>query len=386
MKKISKVQTTKFYRKLVVGFSAATVLLLAIVIYYSLSKTTITIGLKPQEQSATFSVMIICADCETTSSGPVLRGTLLATEVSGSETAINTNEGSQVEAQATGTVTIYNNWSQVQPLAATTRLLTPDGILFRIRNRVDVPAGGTSENVEVYADVPGASGNIEPTTFTIPGLWAGLQDTIYAESSAPMTGGLRNAAVLTNELIGETRQALRERLIADAAAEFSSTEEAQARNQTVSTSAVTALVISEETSADAGTEVDSFTMDMSIRAVGVLFDENELMSIALDKLSDECGEDERILQHSTEDLEYSIEQYDLDTGVAHIKGTLKAGVVPRLSNGIFDRENVTGKDLHEVEAYFSNFDSVDSVNVEFSPFWVSTVPQLKDHIEIKLSE
>lgn len=385
-KEISRVKTTKFYRKLVLGFSIVTVVLLGTVIYYSISKTIITVQLNPLEQETAFSAMVICDDCETTSSGAVLRGSLLSTTVSGSETTINTNEGLLVEDQATGTVTIFNNWSQVQPLAATTRLLTPDGILFRIRERVDVPAGRKLENVEVYADLQGASGNIEPTTFTIPGLWQGLQDKIYAESTAAMTGGTRNAAVLTSNLISDARQSLRERLVADAVVEFNDSEKAQLQNITITNQAISSVILDDELSSEAGDEVDSFTIDMTIRAIGVLFDEEQLLNVGLDEITSELQADDRVIQHSSEDLTFSVEQYDLDTDVAHIKASFSALVVPRLSSNIFDRENITGKDLQEVKAYFANFDSVAEVDVTFSPFWVSKVPQLKDHIEVRLSE
>ena len=43
------------------------------------------------------------------------------------------NNGTSVDAIATGKVTLYNNRETAQPLVATTRLLTPDNILFRLK-------------------------------------------------------------------------------------------------------------------------------------------------------------------------------------------------------------------------------------------------------------
>ena len=149
----------------------------------------------------------------------------MSTTVNGTQNFTNTNRGEQAEAQATGTVTIYNSWSENQPLMATTRLLTPDGVLFRIKERVDVPAGGKIENVEVYADQPGTSGNIGPTSFTIPGLWQGLQEKIYAENSEPMTGGLRETKFITQKIISETSDVLKGELIEKAKIKLGQTEE-----------------------------------------------------------------------------------------------------------------------------------------------------------------
>jgi len=190
--KISKVQTTSFYRKILIGFSVMAVLVAALIAYFSLSKTIITVTLKPQIKSTTFTLGIRTNAAEQNSDAiEVLSGTVTTTEVKSSKTFDNPSTGDEVPAQATGTVTIYNKYTKAQPLSATTRLLAPDGTLFRIKNVVTVPAGGKVDNVAVYADQPGKSGNLDPTKFTIPGLWAGLQDKLYAESAAAMTGGTR---------------------------------------------------------------------------------------------------------------------------------------------------------------------------------------------------
>lgn len=93
------------------------------------------------------------------------------------------------EAIASGQVTLKNTSSTSQPLVATTRLLSAEGVLFRLKEGVIVPANGEIV-ADVYADQAGASGNIGPTTFTIPGLAASRQAEVYGESSAPMTGGV----------------------------------------------------------------------------------------------------------------------------------------------------------------------------------------------------
>src|SRR3989338_2595118 len=70
-----------------------------------------------------------------------------------------------VEDISTGTVKIYNNLSFAQALVATTRLLSQEGVLFRLKSAVTIPAGG-SVDAPVYADLPGVSGDIKPTRFT----------------------------------------------------------------------------------------------------------------------------------------------------------------------------------------------------------------------------
>lgn len=105
--------------------------------------------------------------------------------------------GSKTEnAAATGRVTITSTWSFEQPLVATTRLLSKEDVLFRLKDAVTVPANG-SVDADVYADVPGPSGEIGPTTFTIPGLNVTKQTLITAKSETKMTGGSRTVGTVT---------------------------------------------------------------------------------------------------------------------------------------------------------------------------------------------
>lgn len=100
----------------------------------------------------------------------------------------------QANDPAQGTVTIYNSQDKVQELIKNTRFETPDGLIFRIRDSLKVPPG-TAEapgtlTATVYADAGGATYNIGPSTFTLPGLkGSALYDKVYAKSTAAMTGG-----------------------------------------------------------------------------------------------------------------------------------------------------------------------------------------------------
>src|SRR6185369_3882277 len=99
-----------------------------------------------------------------------------------------------VSTSASGQITIYNTQSKSQKLIATTRFATTAGLIFRIHEAVTVP-GGTSAKpgtvkATVYADKPGDTYNVGPTSFTIPG-FAGtpLASQVYARSTSAMAGG-----------------------------------------------------------------------------------------------------------------------------------------------------------------------------------------------------
>ncbi len=387
--RISAIQTTRFYKKVIVGFCVGVVVVFGLILYFSFSKTIITVHLKPYDSTTEYKVIISDSTelnelAELAAGKEIVQGYLLKTNLADSATYENTAHGETIEGVAAGTVTIYNNWSQTQPLTATTRLLTPDGVLFRIKQRVDIPPGSKLENVEVYADQPGASGNIEPTTFTIPGLWEGLQDQIYAESFEPMTGGVVKAKVLTQEIITEGKRSLLDELKTKAAVDLEDIALTKYPD-TDFRKTLYPIILSESVSPAAGTISDTFTVDLEVSFIGVFYDQDETVLIGLEQLKKELSDDEEVLRYTADGLKASIESYDYDNQTAQLNIDYTASVVPRLSHPMFDRTNLTGKDEQAIKAYFSNFDEVGYIKIKFSPFWVTESPSLIDHIEIRTS-
>ncbi len=90
---------------------------------------------------------------------------------------------------ASGKITITNRQTNTQALIKNTRFETPSGLIFRVRDSVSIPAGG-SVSVTVYADEAGDKYNVGPTTFTIPGLKGSSAYTqVTAKSDEAMVGG-----------------------------------------------------------------------------------------------------------------------------------------------------------------------------------------------------
>lgn len=131
----------------------------------------------------------------TLTAGPT--GDVPFTIVSAKKTAQNAIPATgtkQASDAASGTITIYNTQGKTQPLIANTRFATDAGLIYRIHTGVTVPAGSASApgtvSATVYADKPGETYNIGPSSFTVPGL-AGTPEAsaVYARSTAPITGG-----------------------------------------------------------------------------------------------------------------------------------------------------------------------------------------------------
>jgi hypothetical protein len=100
-----------------------------------------------------------------------------------------------VDKTTSGNITIVNNSSQNQSLVATTRFLTPSGVLFRLKTATTVIAGGSTV-AEIYADNPDTLPEVQPTRLTIPGLSSTLQESIYGELKETIGGPAREASAV----------------------------------------------------------------------------------------------------------------------------------------------------------------------------------------------
>ena len=139
-------------------------------------------------------------------------------------TAVPATGEKNLEQKASGIITIYNDFNAVPlRLIKNTRFESPNGLIYRIANSVDVPPqiklNGTIKpgviDAEIYADTAGAEYNIESGLFTIPGLKNTPQFSgFYAKTKTPLTGGfdgMTKVVDVTKET--EARDTLRKGLI-----------------------------------------------------------------------------------------------------------------------------------------------------------------------------
>lgn len=132
--------------------------------------------------------------------GSAATGTIpytVVTQVFEDSSVVQASGTEQAEEKATGTVTVYNEYSD-QPvrLIKNTRFQSPTGLIYRIPASVDVPGrkGTTpgSVSVTVFADQTGPDYNIGATDkFTLPGLKGTPEmfEKVYAKSTQAFTGG-----------------------------------------------------------------------------------------------------------------------------------------------------------------------------------------------------
>lgn len=368
--------------KVVAAFVILVGVMVLFVIYFSFSKTIITIQLKPQHVTASEAFRV--SEVPDASSPSSIAGQILRVQLAQQKTYQGDIASSEiVDAKAHGTATIINQYSSAQPLVATTRLLSDDGVLFRTKESVRVPAGGRVE-VEVEADEPGKAGEIDASRFTIVALWPGLQSKIYGESSKPMIEGTLQKRIITAETLQQAKEQLIAETYQQALNQLSHEIEVNHPNQTLVSEATKREVLNETASVEAQTEASSFEVSVEVAATTVLFDVPTVRDRLNQTLKENLPDHLELVDLETTQLAYEMSDVNVQSKTASLKVTATGSGLPKLSAPMFDRQPITNLDKQSIRAYFLEFDEVENVDVKFQPFWVVRSPTLIDHIEIQL--
>lgn len=291
----------------------------------------------------------------------------------------------EIEGVAKGEVEIINHSNQNQILVKTTRLLSPEGVLFRLANRVIVPAQGKIK-ASVYADKPGQTGEIGPTRFSIPGLSPDLQKLIYAESKEKMRGGIKKIGTVTEKDITEIKSALEESLNQEAE------EKAQAMLKEKLGEIIGWKIILGDKSleitseAKPNEEISEFKTMGKLKISLLAVKEIELFTLAKSLLEKNVPSDKKLKDVDRKSLKYTIKTLVLKEKKAEMEIKMKGTTVIKENSSLFDFEKIKGRGKKEIKNYLEQYKEIEEVKIKFYPFWKNKAPEKKEMIIIKIYE
>lgn len=212
-----------------------------------------------------------------------------------------------VDSVATGQVTLFNNTATDQPLVATTRLLSEEDVLFRLTDAVTVPSGGQVE-AEVYADQEGATGNIAPSNFIIPGLPDSLQTDIYATSSEAMSGGTQEVAIFSEEVYEQALAELKKQLLSTPSNLFG----ADSAENTYLVDLATLEPVDMATSVEIGQTTDVVELTGTVKIAALSFSESNLKEVIKTILELPDTDEVEIISISADSVTSSLQTTELN--------------------------------------------------------------------------
>ena len=239
---------------------------------------------------------------------------IIETDVKASDSFDSTGTAATSADRATGSATIVNTTSKSYTFVATTRLLSKDGVLFRMKSASPIPANGSVE-VVVAADQPGPEGDIGPSTFTIPGLPPDLQKVITAKSDKPMSGGSGTVKAVAGVDIVAAKNQLTERLKKEALDNFGAM---LADGEKLHDD----LVTSKEIAASwpkSGTLGSTFNASVTLRFRALLVPVKDLAPLLAKNLAEAMPQGMNAADFSLGDPLYTVQAYDEAAETAEVR-------------------------------------------------------------------
>lgn len=369
--------SSRLYTRFIVAFIVVAIILIFFIFYFSLSKALIRVTPRISTVTSDF-----IADIETSTTTPspgAIAGLLYETEVTAEETYDATGT-KDVEGNIIGTVTLHNNLNRNQPLIQRTRLLTDDGVLLRMSERADIPAGG-SVDVSVYADDPSSFESLPPTVFTIPGLSASSQTKVYAESSNVIRSKPGSIKVVKAVDIARAKEAIDQELSNKAIASFQK-EVSEGYVGIV----VSQQVLNEDVSASVDTVSETFTISKTMHVTIVGINQSDIVTVAADRLKGLVPKNMQLKNLKLDNLSYVVQNFNEQGNTANIKIHAEGETILREDSDILDKSKLYSLSARGVELYLTSFDEIESIDVELNPFWVKKVPSIPDNITIEIVE
>lgn len=312
---------------------------------------------------------------------PVFEIMGLEKEEAGAIVATGVSSGGQ---KASGKIVVYNNYgSDPQTLIANTRFESPDGKIYRIKERIVIPGMGSKE-ATAYADQPGEEYNIGLTDFTIPGLKGGPRyGKVYARSKIKITGGASGKTkIIKAEDIEKTKSQLLEKIDGYLAESLV--------NQKPAGFLFYKSAIKIEYQYDPNNpKVGDASSDSSFKikgiATGFLMKEDNLSKALVEK---ETAKFEKltgggnIYAANLKDLEFKLLSVDLENKNMdfQIKGAA------RFVRGIDKKRLVDDLVSHKRWSYkevFQNYPDIEKAEIKIKPSWWRRVPKNKSRIEVR---
>lgn len=357
------------YRRIAISFAVLTIILALCALI--LTRTKATILMAAEEIPHRIEAAISVEPSPLALKQDAIPGTVEAKSII-LEGKAPVSEGPSVPDHAYGVITVVNNYNRSQPLVATTRFLSENGILFRSTKAVTVPAGG-KVTVEIRADKTGAEGNVPAGKFTIPGLWTGIQDKIYGTSDKPMTGGVRNVSIITDEDIVKATASL----ASEAEAVLYQTRQEQKENNVV----VGLEKIKEAIATPVGKEAEAAIVQGTYRMVIVTYDQKSLDAL-LNAMMERRAEFASRIEMQNPEIAFSkfTEEGALINVV--VNGTVSTPLDPSKIN----KKLIVGKKVEEAKQILEDTPGVGNVEIVVKPGFLKRLPRLKDRIELMMAD
>lgn len=381
-----KVKSLSTLKKSPMFFIGGAIIVLLLILYSTLGSAQIII--KPQRQPLNFQIKALASSTITEVNFDFNRIPGQKFSYKDQESGIFEITGQKdVVQKAGGEITIYNKSASSQRLVATTRFKSPNGLIFRIPQTINVPAAtgigaalkeGTIESI-VYADKAGSEYNIGTTTFVIPGFEGTPRfKDFYAKSIKPMSGGIIGPAkIITEEDFTKAQEVvtakLKERILRFL------------KDQANELKVLDSIAIKLEdsfTNGKVGEAADNLQMTIKGMASTIAFRDSDVFGLVKNYVSKKG--DLELLEKNLS-ISYLNPQNNIDSSSITFDIQVTGQSAAKIDQDKILKD-ILGMREDAIRSYFKGIKEIESARIILSPFWIKNIPRNPSKIKLVIEK
>jgi len=376
---------------LMVAFIVLAILILGGVAYFILPRATINLDINSEPFTHKFKLILADQNDLTAAGQNVFKGRFI--EVT--KELIQTFPATGVENkgnEASGFITIYNYTQTMKGLIPETRFVSPDGLVFRIKEDVLIaPAvvGRTGSLIagrtktKVVADTGGTDGNLPASTnFTVPGLGSVGIDLVYGINNEPFTGGTNDEVkIVSQEDIESARESISKNIFLDTEIQI---QELVNKNEELIVPLIQNDIIDSIPSVVAGAKREAFDLKVQVRSWTLLPEQDKLESIIQNTVDTIIPTDQALTTQTLQSARVVIDNPDFLMHTIDFIVELDGLIAPAIDASEI-AGSISNRSPKNAEQLLNSVPDVISHKIVLWPFWVKRLPILENNIRIIFS-
>lgn len=369
--------------------------LIVIVVGFGLfyPKATVAVDVNGQKFDSSAEITADQSQKEASLTGGVIPATYVESvkEKSQKVTATGTKD---IGEKASGTIDFYNSYSDNDESLPAGTNLAKDGKTFVTTQDITIPGatasivgGGVVVNPghtsgAIVATDSGDSYNVSKGQYTITDMSAAKQSKVYGQSDKALTGGTsKTVTVVSQNDINQAKDSLVSDLEDQAKADLTN----QLKGKVLLDKAIDNQVVSADADKAVGDQVDSFNLDVKVKARALGFDSASFRTVFLSKAKSEVPKDKEFLVTDKDEISTSVSNLDIDAKKIVIIGKISTQIGPKIDQAKL-KAQLTGKKIAAAKKITAQVDGINAVNIKINPNWTfGYLPISSKQIEIKVN-
>lgn len=295
--------------------------------------------------------------------------------------------------KAVGTITIFNKYDPPAPFTfkAGTHFMSDSGKLFVALQKIAIPAAkkfgskitAGQVQAQVQAVEAGDSYNIAPSNFSVPGLkGTAYYYSINATSATAMAGGYTgNVKKVTDDDLQGAKDVLTKKATDDAMADLKSQIPS---DYILLDNAISSITTSAQSQTKSGAIADKFTYQVAVQASALAFKKSDIEQFAKNYIISQLPQGNTLLDNTFK-TDYSASTVDVSLGKATVNLNFSSGAYKNIDKNSLSL-SFLGESANQIKTTINNAlgDKVSKVQINFWPFWVTSVPNNQSRVSVEL--